>query len=84
MPTLAEIDDFKIIVYGNRGDLAELPNIHIWKTGAEAEFMVGYEQQPRLLLRRSFGFSATELGEVERIVLRFARELRSTWINGFT
>lgn len=84
MPTLAEIDDYKIIVYGNRGDLQGLPNIHVWKSGAEAEFLIGYEKHPSLLLRRSYGLSAKELGEVEQIVLRCARELRTTWCNGFT
>lgn len=84
MPTLAEIDGYKITIYGNRGDLRGLPNIHVWKTGAEAEFLIGYEEHSRLLLRRSYGFSAADLGEVEQIVLRFAGELRSTWCNGFT
>jgi len=73
MPTLAEIDDYKIIIYGNRGDLRSLPNVHIWKTGAEAEFLIGYDAEPRLLLRRSYGLSAKELGEVERIVLQCAQ-----------
>lgn len=83
MPTLAEIDGYKVIIYGNRGDLRGLPNVHVWKTDAEVEFLIGYEEQPRLLLRRSYGLSAQELGEVEQIVLRFAREL-TTWCNGFT
>ena len=84
MPTLAEIDDYKIAIYSNQGDLRGLPNIHVWKTGAEAELLIGYEEDPKLLLRRSFGFTTKELSEVEQIVLRCARELRTIWCNGFT
>jgi hypothetical protein len=83
MPTLAEINDYKVTIYGNRGDLRGLPNVNVWKKGAEVEFLIGYGEQPRLLLRRSYGFSAQELGEVEQIILRFARELRKTWCDGF-
>jgi hypothetical protein len=84
MPTLAEINGYRIAIYNNVGNLYDLPQVCVWRLGAEAEFLIGYEHRPQIILRRSYGLSASELLDVEQLVLQFARELRGTWLNGFT
>jgi hypothetical protein len=72
MPTVLRSGPYRFFFYA--GDRDEPPHIHVERDDCEAKFWI----EP-VRLQHSFGFRASELRTVERLVIRHQQQLLDAW-----
>ena len=75
MPTVLRIGPYRFYFYSHEPN--EPPHIHIDREAASAKFWLN-----NVALARNIGFSAKELGVLQRLVVEHQVELLEAW-NGF-
>ncbi len=75
MPTVLRIGPYRLYFYSHEPN--EPPHVHIDKDDASAKFWL-----ERVALARNVGFSARELGVLQRLVVERRDELLEAW-HGF-
>jgi hypothetical protein len=75
MPTVLRIGRYRFFFYSNEGN--EPPHIHVEAAEDAAKFWL----RP-VRLGANHGFSATELNEIERLVVEHEQEFVEAW-NGY-
>lgn len=72
MPTILRIGGFRLYFYSHEPD--EPPHVHVDRGSASAKFWL-----ENIAPARNAGFSAKELGEVQRLVLEHQEQLLEAW-----
>ena len=72
MPTVLRDGPYRMFFYA--GDRDEPPHVHVERDDSEAKFWID-----PVRLARSFGFSATEIGRIERLVVNNQQILMDSW-----
>lgn len=72
MPTILRVHGFRFYFYSHEPN--EPPHIHIDRATASAKFWL-----ENIALARNAGFSARDLGEVQRLVLEHQAQLLEAW-----
>ena len=76
MPTVLRIGGFRFYFYSHEPN--EPPHVHVDRTGSSAKFWI-----ENVSLARNIGFSARELGDIQRIVRERGEELLEAWHDFF-
>jgi hypothetical protein len=72
MPTILRVHGFRFYFYSHEPN--EPPHIHIDRGMASAKFWL-----EKIALARNAGFSARELGEIQRLVQKHQTQLLEAW-----
>ncbi|MCP3055461.1 DUF4160 domain-containing protein [Aurantimonas marianensis] len=75
MPTILRIKGFRVYFYSHEPD--EPPHVHVDRSGSSAKFWL-----ENVSLARNMGFSAKDLGEVQRLVREHRDAFLEAW-HGF-
>lgn len=75
MPTILRIKGFRVYFYSHEPD--EPPHVHVDRSGSSAKFWL-----ENVSLARNMGFSAKDLGEVQRLVREHRDVFLEAW-HGF-
>lgn len=75
MPKVIEINGYTFFFYSNEGNPRERCHIHARKAGNEAKLWLS----PYVSLSGSWGFSAKELNEIEKIVIDKKAYIEEKW-----
>ena len=76
MPTVLRVGPFRFFFYS--GDRDEPVHVHVERDSAEAKFWLDPIQ-----LARSYGFTATELKSIEKIITDHQANIREKWNDFF-
>ena len=83
MPVLRCVDGFNFFFYSDAGNHHDFAKIYVGKDGCEAEFKISDYRDPEVYLRRSHGFSTTELDRILDVVHQHRLSLRKSWPEAF-
>jgi hypothetical protein len=75
MPTVLRTQGFRVYFYSHEPN--EPPHVHVDRGDASAKFWI-----ENVALARNVGFSAKELGDIQRLVRQHRKELLEAW-HGF-
>ncbi len=78
-PTVLRYKSYRLFFFSNEGDPLEPVHIHIKKEENLAKFWL----EPELVLAESYGFNSKELKEIEEIVRKHEKEIKSQWTQYF-
>ena len=76
MPTVLRTDGFRVYFYSH--EPKEPPHVHVDRGDASAKFWL-----ENISFARNVGFSAKELGDIQRLVREHRRELLEAWYGFF-
>jgi hypothetical protein len=76
MPTVLRVGRYRFFFFSNEGD--EPPHIHVKAAEDEAKFWL-----TPISLAANYGFRASELGEIEGIVIQHLEILLGAWNEHF-
>ena len=72
MPTVLRYGPYRFFFYA--GDRDEPPHVHVERDDSEAKFWID-----PVRLARSYGFSANEIGRIEKLVVNNQQILMDRW-----
>ncbi len=72
MPTVLRDGPYRFFFYA--GDRDEPPHVHVERDDSEAKFWID-----PVRLARSYGFSANEIGRIEKLVVDNQQTLMDSW-----
>ena len=72
MPTVLRQGPYRFFFYA--GDGEEPPHVHVERDASEAKFWLD-----PIRLQRSFGFAASEINRIERLVATNQQQLLGSW-----
>ena len=78
MPTVYRRGGYRFFFFSNEGDPREPPHVHVRRGGSEAKFWL----TPEVAVAESFGFNATELNALARMVREERVRIERSW-NGY-
>lgn len=76
MPTVLRSGPFRFYFYSHEPN--EPPHIHVDSSGLSAKYWL----EP-VELARNFGFSAKELGRIQKLVVKYQEEFQEAWNGHF-
>lgn len=83
MPSLLEWNGYRFFLYSNEGELHKLPNLYVQKSESEIEFVISNDEDPKMYLKRSHGFSVEEIEEVISFAETWLKDIRKDWYDAF-
>ncbi len=72
MPTVLRSGPYRLFFYS--GDQDEPPHVHVERDNCEAKFWLG-----PVRLARSYGFAASEINKIEKLILENQQRLLDSW-----
>ena len=78
MPTVFRRSGYRFFFFSNEGGPREPPHVHVRRGGDEAKFWL----VPEVAVAECFGFNATELNALTRIVREERSRIERAW-NGY-
>lgn len=75
MPTILRVDGYRLYFYSHEPN--EPPHVHVDRGGSSAKFWID-----NISLARNIGYSARELGTIQRLVREHREQLLEKW-HGF-
>ena len=79
MPVVFVVSGFRFFFFSNEGDPREPVHIHVRKERNLAKFWIN----PDVQLADSYGFSATELNKIRKIIDNRRAEIEDAWHEHF-
>ncbi len=79
MPSVLRTQGYRLFFYSNEGDPREPIHIHVMRAGAEARIWLG----PPVSLAESYGFNASELRDIIRLVEQHRDTIGRAWHEHF-
>jgi hypothetical protein len=75
VPTVFRHGGYRFFFFSNEGDPQEPPHVHARKGGVEAKFWL----RPEVVVAESFGFNASELNALVRMVRQERARIERAW-----
>ena len=75
MPTVFRRDGYRFFFFSNEGDPREPPHVHVRRGAEEAKFWL----TPQVAVAESFGFNASELNALSRVVRQERQRIERAW-----
>lgn len=75
MPVVLRYKGYRFFFFSNEGNPRELPHIHVRMGSSTAKFWL----RPSVTLANAYGLSATELNELEEVVLAHRELFERSW-----
>ena len=79
MPVILRYKGYKFYFFSNEGEPLEPPHVHVRKDECQAKFWL----KPVVSLDESYGFSATELNELLKVVEENRELMEAKWNEHF-
>ena len=80
MPVVFRSDGYRLFFFSNEGDPREPPHVHVRRGGDEAKIWL----DPEVAVAVSYGFNASELNALMRIVREARSQILRAWHEHFS